>query len=816
MGVKILFKNLLHSFKNKKLQLVSIGIIIGLSSFLYSAMFYTMDGLKRPFEEFEKSCVQEDFSLDIVDRLTESDINNLKEDNNNIYKYLNYSLYEIKLEDEDLYNKIIQRRISDFEKNYDEYVLENRVYKTVNSAGKSKNNKFIFYKDAKDINLSFIEEGKKPVKNNEIAVTKIYAKENNLNIGDKIEIKNKKYFITGYVLFPDVTLAINGSEMIIDNSKITVALLSNNEFDNIKVKEEYYLSGVVKGKNPNVDEKFKNKHKKILDTFDDKVADKVKDRDELDFITSAVLTKSQMRSGAIYEEIKSGQMATLSISIILSTMGVLIVLILVYKIINKERIQIGILKSLGYSRKEILSPYLLLIFFISLPTLIIGYYLGIYAANPLKNFYLTFYLLPNSNIETNYSVLLMAVIVPLIIILGLSYILIRRMLSSRAIDLIKLKSKNKISKLNKFMSKLLRKCSSKTRFKFSFIISNGSKFAVFFIGIVLSSMLITLGLMMNGFFEKMTIDYYNSKSYNYEAYVDLSKKLPKVNENEEKFISLSDIRYNNKNVSIKGLYEDSKLHKLYNKKNKEITSNLKEGLIVNKSFSVIYSLKEGDKIIIKINNKNYTKKIVGVTKDYGDSIIYWNIEELSNIIKDNNKYLNLKKDEIYFNGVYSKKAVNEEDFISVVNKNDIMDQSEMMQQFIEIAIYYMIICAIFIAVIVLYVLTTISIEDNYYNISLLKVMGYSKKEVNSMIINSYLSYSIISYLISIPVTVAGFNLLLDYFGKQFNLVMPFEYEFIYLFIGLAIIIVIFLLGTYAAKRRIKKVSLQEVLKTYQE
>ena len=52
MGVKILLKNTLNIFKKKKIQLLAVGIIIALSSFLYTTMFYTLDSLKSPFEKF--------------------------------------------------------------------------------------------------------------------------------------------------------------------------------------------------------------------------------------------------------------------------------------------------------------------------------------------------------------------------------------------------------------------------------------------------------------------------------------------------------------------------------------------------------------------------------------------------------------------------------------------------------------------------------------------------------------------------------------------------------------------------------------------
>ncbi len=48
---------------------------------------------------------------------------------------------------------------------------------------------------------------------------------------------------------------------------------------------------------------------------------------------------------------------------------------------------------------------------------------------------------------------------------------------------------------------------------------------------------------MVGFFEKMTTDYYNNVDYVYEGYVDFTKGLPKLNDNEEPFISVDSVKY---------------------------------------------------------------------------------------------------------------------------------------------------------------------------------------------------------------------------------------------------------------------------------
>lgn len=807
MGLKILLRNIFNILKKKKMQLMAIGLVMGLSSLIYTTMFYTLDSMKVSFEKFKTDYNQEDFSIEIIDGITTSDIKGLNDEEiKSINNMFTYSLMDIKDINEDLYNKIIKNRINNFEKAYSDLQLELRVYKNVDFNNNGVGNKFIFVNDANNINISYIEEGDKPQNDNEIAVSKIYANKNNLNIGDKISINEKNYVICGYVLFPDITLAINKNDFIIDNSKITPALVSDSEFENIKSKEEIYLSGVVK-------KEYNKQYDEIMDNFYEKVVDTFSKNEDLDFVTNIVSTENQMRSGTIYEELKSGQQITVILSIIMSSISILIVLILIYKVIKGERNQIGLLKAIGYSNKEILYPYLIILLIISLPMLIIGYIGGIFLSKPMKNLYLDFYLIPNDYINLNLKSVLITVVIPILVILILSYITIRKMLYKKSVELLRISETNEIGILNKISNKLLKDCTIKTKFKFSFILNNTSKFIVFFIGIFLSSMIIIMSLMMVGFFEKMTTDYYKDINYIYEGYVDFTKGLPTLSDNQEPFITVENIKYEDNTANIKGLLAENKLHKLFDEKYNDITQNLNNGVIVNSSFSKMYNISQGDIIKIEINNQTLSRKVAGISKDYGNATIYWRLEDLEKIITYK-KSLNLGINETSFNGVYSKSKLNESNYISIINKNDIIDQSKLMQKYIEISVYAMIGFGMLISIIILYILTTLTVEDNYYNISLLKVMGYSNKEVNSMILTSYLVYCIISYYISAYITVLGFDYITSYIGEKFGIVMPFEFNIGRLILGLIITTAIFLLGTYASKKKINRVSLQETLKEY--
>ncbi len=802
MGVNNLYKNTFNTFKKKKFQLFAIGIIILLSSLLYTTMFYAIDSLRGPLEVFIEETNQEDFSIDMINGLTTYDIENLDSKyKNQIENILTLSLTDIKKYNEELYKNIITSRVEAIEGFNNNFNLELRQSKAIDFKNKkNQSNKITLYKDNKVINKAYFEKGNAPVKDTDIAIVSQYAKANDIEIGDEIAINNNTYTVTGFVLFSDNNMTLDIETFIIDNSKITLGLVNDKVYEELKGIESIYLAAEFKDKSL--------ENKKLSESIE--LLDK-----EFDFISATTMTENQMRSGGIYEELKGGQAMTTGISITISSIAVLVILIITSKIVQSQRTQIGVLKSIGYTKNEILKPYILLLTLISLPMLLIGYVLGIISAGYMKEFYRVFYLIPNGPVKTNLTVLFMAIVVPLVVIIGLSAILINKMLSKRAIDLMKVSKEFKVNKLNKIVDKLLKNAKAQTKFKYSFILSNSSKFIVFFLGVLFSAMLIIMALMMGDFFDKMTLDYYNSVEYIYEGHVDLAKEYPELNNEEERFISLPNGFYKGENISIVGLDSNNKLHKIYNKKDKDITNDLESGAIINSTFALTHNVEKDDEVELEINNKKYKFTVIDITSDYNGDKIYINRKELSKIVMKDLDFLDIEEHEFY-NGVYSKHALNKSDYMVVINKEDILEQSKMLQQFSIIAIYYMIAVAISIAVLILSILSTMTIEDNYYSISLLKVMGYSKKEVNAMLLESYFIYSIISYLISVPITAISFNYGIKYLAQKFGVVIPIELTIWKVLIGLVIIIAIFLIGSFAAKRKIDKISLQEVLKEYRE
>ncbi|HSJ36679.1 MAG TPA: ABC transporter permease [Planococcus sp. (in: firmicutes)] len=782
----MLQKNVLRALRKKWMQLAAIGIIIILSSLTYTMMFYGISGIEEPTERYLNDYNQEDFSVEMLNTVSQQEALDPA-----VARFLAegiFTLSDLKQAAPELFQALMDRRIEAFSLQYPDTSLELREFKIANYTLDGDTHTALMAKDAERINQSFIEEGRKPAGPSEIAINKIYAEKNSINIGDVLAVNANDYTVTGFVLLPDYTLPMFGDGFNIDAGLQALMLLTDAAYEELNDPESFRLAGTI----PEVEE---------LDT--------AFDEEELPFIAQIAATENTSRSGAIYGELNEGKTMSLGLSIFIAAIAVIIVSIMILNLLQAERSQIGILKALGYGRLEIAAPYFLAISAFAFVMLAIGYVLGWVAAEPLKDLYLDFYLLPSADIDQSWLVFATAILVPLLFFSAVSGFIIYRILGERALTLLSPPVNPSINRLSRAVSRLLSGASGATKFKYLQAIRSTGSFLIFFIGIMFSTLLIFFALMLNGSIERLTVGYLPNVDYEYEAFLDATQPPPPLQNGEEKFLAFPFAEHAGDNITLHGLSPDNRLYRLYDDSGKAITASLSNGAVISERLRATQNIKTGDTLLVEINNEE-TKFIVrGVVEEYTADKIYVDRETLSLLLTDN------RSPDLY-NGIYSLAPPSSENYQTVVSKAGIINQSQSMASYSNLIFNVMIAGAAIIAASILFVLTSFTVEKNYYAISLLKVLGYSRREVNSMILSSYFVYALLSYLISIPIALFVLRHLIIVFAQDYGIVLPLIFEPVFALITLGLLLVIYFASTYLSRRKIEKIPLQEVLKTYGE
>ena len=390
-----------------------------------------------------------------------------------------------------------------------------------------------------------------------------------------------------------------------------------------------------------------------------------------------------------------------------------------------------------------------------------------------------------------------------------SGIIIYRILGENALELLKPHEGKSINRIGRYLSRVLSKAKGSTKFKYLHAIKSTGSFFIFFLGIMFSTILMSFSFMMGGMVDRMTVDYLNKVDYEYEAYLDVTERLPETRPGDEKFLTYPFASLDDSVVSLQGLSSRNKLYSLYDDEGNDITVNIQNGAVITKRLSIKLGLEEGDTLRLEVNDDTFPFLVKGVTDEYISDKVYLNIEKLSNMLSENSTSR-------LYSGIYSLKKPSDAYYSTIISKSGLIEQSKAMSNYTQFISNVMIGGSAVIAASILFVLTSFTVEKNYYVISLLKVMGYKRREVNAMILNSYFFYALISYLISIPIALGILNLMMRFFTEEYGVILPLQYRPIFLLQTLLILILIFFAGTYISRRKIAKIPLQEVLKAYQE
>lgn len=784
----MLFKNVLRTLKKQYIQLFLLGVIITLSSFIYALFDYSIISVLEPTEAYFEEANQEEFAVEMFDFMLEDEIMFAMTECTTTD--VPYTLSFLKTQDVVCYYDTLSERETALEEEYG-FSLELREYKDIYFSYEEESYRYRAMKETFEINTSYYVDGVPPTTDSELAMSEAHALANGFEIGDTITIHEKDYTITGFVLFSDYSLPMFGASLSFDNGSQTLIELTDDEFERLGETVMFSYGGVFNGE---YDE----------ESFKDEVLDTYRDNDDYNYVTTIVLTRNNVRSGAIYGEIEGGQAMGLMLSLVIMSIALLIVAIMVSKVLNSQRGPIGILKSMGYTNKQISMPYIFFIALMSLPTIFLGYYLGFRASESMTDIWLQIYLLPRNPITFNTTTFVTGVLLPFGFLVIISYIVIRRILGKKPVELLNPIVSNDSNFLSKFIGKYLRKLRITNKLKHLLLYRNTVKFMVFLVGMFYAAFLILLSLSFIGIFDRVLYDYYDNVDFEYIGYCDYIE--PCELQGGEKVIELPSIQLGEDEVIAIGLEADNELHKLFDTKGNEITHKLEDGIIISRTLVLTKGLREEEEYTLKLGEKEILVTIVGISDELSGNRIYVQREVLSVI---------LDQEEAYFNTVYSDKELLEEDFMLVISNEDILQQSEKMRGFFDAMVWILITVSSVIGAIVIYILTVLTIEDNFYNISLFKVIGYNDKEINKMILGGYQLYGLGAFILVIPFSILvfyGFQVIL---AQYYDMIFPTELAWWHPFVSIGLFLLIFHSGAYIANAKLQRISLQEAMKLYQ-
>ena len=521
-------------------------------------------------------------------------------------------------------------------------------------------------------------------------------------------------------------------------------------------------------------------------------------------------------------------------SIFLFVVSILVSLTTLTRMIDENRINIGTLKSLGYSNYQISKKYFV---YGGLSTLvgtilgIIGAYLVIVPI--IYNSYARFFTFNTPEIVYTPSILIAAFVISLGCMSLAIYIPLRKNLREKSAYLLRPKapsggSRIFLEKISFIWSRLsfLRKVTFRNIFRYKI------RMLMTILGVAgcLTLMVISFGIrygVINIFNEQFKVINKVDIAATYNPYIDNEsvEKLQKEIGNNKNVkastkvnIQLATFESNNEIIdSAQLITVDKENYRDYITlmDNNAKGINLPNGAaVISEKLAYLHKLQVGDSFNIVVNNKEYTLIVGEINKNYFGHTIYINKNYYESVFqkqyKDNTFLIQTTGGKETVESVVS----NLNDNSDIVNISDNSKIQEILDNFIkgiDIIVAVMVICSVTLALVVLYNLINVNVSERIRELSTIKVLGFYPSEVTiyvfreifylsavGIILGNYLGYKM--YL-KIILELAGRDMM---FSSKVPLVVYLLASGITILITIVVMIVM--------HKKLKKVNMVEALK----
>ena len=439
--------------------------------------------------------------------------------------------------------------------------------------------------------------------------------------------------------------------------------------------------------------------------------------------------------------------------------------------VEDDRIEIGTLKSLGFSNHSIMLKYLL---FSGIATLfggIIGLISGAYIIPTIIfNIYSLLFTIPNFSISLDAHIILISLLMIFICVCGTTIFTVSKVLKEKPSELMRPKppktgKKIFLENINLIWNNLdfSHKVTIRNLFRYK------KRGLVTVIGIAGCSALMLCGFgIRDAIIDIANIQYNEIFKFDAMAYVsNLTKdNLEKLLENPKitEIVEMQNIssKVNDINVYMSIVNDDADISKVINliDSNTKETLTLEKGkVIITDKLSDLINLKVGDTIeILDSNNKTYKYEISGITENHLEHFIYMDKETFTNQKEEytpNVLYINTIELNEEESNELSKELIANDEIINVSFTNSLIDNASDMLKSLNKVVIILILLAASLSFVVLYNLSNINIQERKREISTLKVLGFYDKEVDNYVIKENVIFTIVGIIIGL---VLGFFL----------------------------------------------------------
>ncbi len=732
----MLIKKMLRDILKNKSQFITILLMVMIGVMVYSGIEAYMDGMTYTADTFYSENNLQDINV-LGQNFTKKDLDDVK-------KISNVSNAERKLE-------LTMTDNDDEDKSYLVSIIESN-----------------------DISKFYVKEGDKFDKNKSgVWLDYFYAKENNIKIGDKISFKYDGYVfkekVLGIIYVPDHVYDVKDASQLMPNHKtygfVYMSVNETKDFIKYQAKEKIRketnseVSDELFNKlNPNfnyldyipfnyimVDVNNKDNNNQVKDGIEKNISNAIATV-SIEDTSSYAMYQGEIDEGKAYVGIFSGLFLFIALLSVITTMT---------RVVKNQKLQIGTLKALGFSKLKITMHYVSYGFWVSLVGAALGIILGKYfLGSVFLNLEMSFFEVPNGKVFINPKTYLVALLV-IIVISIITFMTSYKELKKKPADSLKNElPKIKNGSLNLTTKGIFKKLNFASKWNLRDIFRNKFRTITGIIGIVGCCTLTVCALgMLNSmnYFIKLQFD----DLYNFDYKLSLKENISEANlksitnkygnnTSETLAIEIKDQNDNRESNTI--FVDDSNGYiRFIDDKYNFTKLDSSDGIYVTYKFADKYDIKIGDKVKWHVygNKKYYESKVVGFYKDpqvQGLTATKEYIESLG---------ITYKPDCLYTDKDLSK-IKNLKDVEVIQNINELKEAINSMLSMMKKMIIIIVVFAVLLGVVIIYNMSILSFGEKEYQFATLKVLGFNNRRIEKIFSLQNSLICIVSIILGLP------------------------------------------------------------------
>ena len=639
------------------------------------------------------------------------------------------------------------------------------------------------------VNIPAVTEGEMLSGSGEILLDPAFAKANDYSVGSQIEVEDKAFTVVGLMSLPHYIYPLkNVNDVLNSSNEFGVGVVNREEFSDINNAASIYSVRFI--------DRTQSLNRQAIQLREHLRAEGITVSDWID-------NMNNKRTRMVWASITGMQAMSIPLPAAMFLLSCIIIGIMFWRMIRQESVIIGTLYAQGYRRRELTRHYMAIPLLLAFAGGIIGSLLALPSIEPMVMAMISYYNVPVPSIELSFLNVFIGILTPLLFLGISSYLVMRSELKRSPAALMKGdKQKTKVNFLERSFK--LERFKFSTKFKLREQFRSISRLIFLFLGVTIASVLMLFGFtIMNSF--NHVFDTSDAYQFEYEyAFRDL--QFGEVPEGAEAFNAGKFYPKNNEEMEfyISGIEPYSTLTILKDN-NRNIIHNNQTN--ITKPLADRLGIKAGDTVtfINKEDGRPYNFHIDAVADSYVEQFIYVPIDEFNQKLGfPENSYMGL------FSTI--KLDIPDKELSGMKSMSEMPDaMDEFFGQMISMVSLITIVSSI-VALIILYLVTSLIIEENRKTISLFRVFGYRRNEIKSMILNSSTFVIVAGFIIAIPIMAASMGAMYGYIGNMINLVLPTIISPLYVAVCFVVIMLTYQLSKLLCSKRVNEVSMNEALK----